>query len=68
MIKCVFELFTLHLCFTTLKQFSLSNAKYPAQEAQNFNYVTDLNMGRNNAFPFHVIVCFVNKFFISFFH
>lgn len=45
MITCIllFEHFTLHSRFMTLKRFSLSNAQYPAQRAQNFKPTTDLN-------------------------
>lgn len=37
MINSVFDNFTLHLHFTTLKRLSLSNAQYPAQKVQNAN-------------------------------
>lgn len=38
----LFELFTLHLRFRTLKRFTTSNVQYPAQKAQKFKPATDL--------------------------
>lgn len=42
MIICIFELFTMHLRFTTLKRFSLSNVQYLPQKSQNSKTATDL--------------------------
>lgn len=42
MITWIFEHFTLHLCFTTLKLFPLSIVQYPVQRAQNCKPATDL--------------------------
>lgn len=36
--------FSLHLYFSTLKRFSLSNVQYPPQKAQNSKPKTDLKL------------------------